>query len=257
MTKCLVFYRAAGAKVIYVPCFKNASTSVLLWLAELEASIHGVVFASSLRLRRHAKNHLIIDRVDLSELPRYLNKYADHFLFGISRNPYSRIASAYSDKVNRLVKKVMPKLYVKAVCAQVLGGPANWSNNKSAIVYMKKNLPFSGFLEALQAVGVDIDPHYQPQCVLMRPDLLVGAHFFDQVDFADPLFRAVSRHVGELRLETTFVATKVIPSVIPSIPRRNMSPQNDQISYDLLYTPGLRKIAKNLYHQDFIAFGYE
>lgn len=252
VTSSLVFYRAPGLKVVYIPCFKNASTSVLLWLAELEALSNGRQFSASSGFRRHAKDYLHVDSVALSGIVGYLTEHSDHFIFGISRNPFSRLVSAYKDKVNRLAKKAMPTLYYKAKLCQIASGPGSWLSNKSAVSYIRNRLSFSVFLETLASVGVDIDVHYQLQYSLMRPDLLRTARFYRQENFAGLVTRDIKRHASERALDK-----KCADNIIWSLPQKNSSVISSEDDYRLLFNLRLQDIAADLYKPDFEAFAYD
>lgn len=245
----LVVYRAPNVKSLFLPCYKNASSSLFAWLAGLELRFSlrdgnrnfGVPLS-----RSEAAACLERDEISRGCLEEYVNRYSDHFIFGISRNPYHRIVSAYRDKINRLVKKTMPGIYAKALIRQIMEGPSSWPDNRSATWQMCQLVSFGDFLQRLASVGLGIDGHYQQQAVLMRPDLLPGAQFFKLEGLSEVLVPAMVDHLAK--------HIDGIGLVVEAMPVQNA--MGSTLDYRSFYDNEMLALVEDLYAPDFHSFGY-
>jgi hypothetical protein len=245
----MVIYRATNIKVLFLPCYKNASSSLFAWLAGLEGNVSlrgGVEKLRISRSRKEAAACLARDEISLSSLNDYIRCHQDHLVFGVIRNPYSRILSAYRDKINRLVKRCIPGIYVKALIQQIMEGPASWSDNKSAIRHMRRMVSFGDFLHKLASVGLEIDGHYLSQAALMRSDLLPDAQFFRLECLCESLVPAMADHL----LRQGYAPG----SSLEGLPMQNaMGGPGDYRSF---YNVDLMSTVEELYATDFQWFGY-
>jgi hypothetical protein len=245
----LVVYRATNIKVLFLSCYKNASSSLFVWLAGLElrssSGVNNGDFGVPLS-RGEAAECLDRDEISRHCLDEYVNRYSDHFIFGISRNPYHRIASAYRNKINRLVKQTMPGVYAKALIRQIMEGPNSWLDNRSAIRHMGQMVSFGDFLQKLASVGLGIDGHYQQQAVLMRPDLLPVAKFFKLENLGETLVQAMGDHLSGHMYGSGLA--------VEGIPVQNS--MGSSLDYRDFYDDELLALVENLYAPDFQLFGY-
>ena len=245
----LVAYRATNIKVLFLPCYKNASSSMLVWLAGLELRSSLYVGKDNLEVplsRSKAAAWLERDEISLRSLDGYVNRYSDYFIFGISRNPYHRIVSAYRNKINRLVKQAMPGIYAIALIRQIMEGPNSWLDNRSAIRHMGQMVSFGDFLQKLASVGLGIDGHYQQQAVLMRPDLLPVAKFFKLESLGGALVQAMGDHMSRHTYDSA--------QAVEAIPVQNS--MGISLGYRDFYDDELIALVEELYAPDFQSFGY-
>ena len=245
----LVFYRATNIKVLFLPCYKNASSSLFVWLAglELRSSLCATNGDIGVPLsRREAASCLDRDEISRHCLDGYLNRHSDYFIFGISRNPYHRSASAYRDKINRLVKQTMRGVYAKALIGQIMEGPSSWLDNKSAIRHMRQMISFRDFMQKLASVGLGIDKHYQQQAILMRPDLLPVAKFFKLENLRETLVPAMADHLLRYKYSNSLA--------MEAMPVQNST--GSSLNYRDFYDDELMALVEELYAPDFQSFGY-
>jgi hypothetical protein len=246
----LLFYRASNLKVLFLPCNKNASSSLIVWLAGLELRVFAQQDFAKLGVptsRKKAVACLERDVIARPFLDDYLRRHSDYFIFGVSRNPYARIASAYRDKVNRLVKKKMPMIYVQSIIRQILEGPGSWAGNKPAIRYMREAVSFEDFLCRLVSAGLGVDDHYQLQAFIMRPDLLSAAQFFRLENLCETLVPAIADHLSRRGYGGGFS--------LEAIPIQNST--GDSCDYRKMYNDALMAVVADLYRADFESFRYD
>jgi hypothetical protein len=143
------------------------------------------------------------------------------FLFAVARNPYSRIVSAYLDKVTRGRSAVKVR--------ERIGLPAD------------AEVSFLEFCRYLQAGGVNDNPHWYRQVDLVPcgPELL---HFIGHVEnLSADLEYILARVNGEKPLEQA-----------SWVPHRTGADGRLQE----FYCPESIEIVRSLYCSDFDAFGY-
>jgi hypothetical protein len=243
--KRIVVYRSPELKIIYLPCTKNASTSILTWLIDLSCTVRGDR-VKGLR-RERASNFLIKEVLADSVVDDYLRSFADYFAFGVCRNPYERIASAYRNKINRLFKKKLWHLYLRAKLLHFLDGPSAWGADRAALRFMHSAMGFDAFVRAIQRHGPGLDSHYQLQFILMRPDLFRAIFFFRIEDLPGSLLGSMQDHFDhhKIGLKLAFYP----------LPFCNKMP--GPRSWPTLYDQKTLDIVSVLYSQDFDAFGYD
>lgn len=91
-------------------------------------------------------------------------------VFTVTRDPYSRIWSAYFNKLNRYTKPHRYGLYLLGKLVQLLNGPRGWRHAEIGNKFLHRYIPFQVFLAELERLGVDIDPHFDLQVCLMNLD---------------------------------------------------------------------------------------
>ena len=240
----LVVYRSPELKIIFLPCTKNASTSILTWLIDLSCALQGARVKGIRRER--AAEFLVEEELADWQVEDYLKTHADHFAFAVSRNPYERIASAYRNKINRLVKKKFRRLYLKAKLLHLLDGPRAWGADRAALRYMHRAMPFDAFVRAVDRFGPGLDSHYQLQFILMRPDLFQAVSFIRIEDLPGVLMAALQSHLNQHQIGLD-LANHPLPFRNRTSGSRSWQNLYDQPSLDLV---------SGLYDQDFEAFGY-
>lgn len=88
-------------------------------------------------------------------------------VFTVSRDPYERIWSAYFNKLNRYTKSHRYGYYLLGKAIQLLGGPKAWSRAEVGNRFLHRFVSFPVFLDELERLGIDMDPHFDSQFHLM------------------------------------------------------------------------------------------
>lgn len=143
------------------------------------------------------------------------------FLFAVVRNPYTRVASAYLDKIVR--GKRSAKVHAR------LATQAN------------EDIPFADFCRYLQSGGVYEDPHWYPQIDLI-PCGYDKLHFIGRVENLGTDLAHILRKIGSE----------------PARDNRSWNPHQTGANSQLerLYSQECIEIVSSLYQEDFAAFGY-
>lgn len=240
----ITLYRSPELRIIFLPCNKNASTSMLVWLAELVRAMRG---ADDRSMRRElASIFLVKEHISGGEVDKYLRHWDGYLVFGLTRNPYDRLASGYRNKINRLTKKKYPSLYWRAKVKHVFEGPNAWKRDRAALRFMHQAMSFESFVAALELHGVAVDPHFDSQVALMRPDLFSSCQFLKIEELPDCLIGPLAEH---FRKNSVSVDLDSHP-----LPFCNQSFERGLKMSS--FSPGLASRAASLYRQDFACFGY-
>lgn len=163
--------------------------------------------------------HADIGQYDLSE----------YFTFGLVRNPYTRILSAYFNKMVRLFKQERSEIKEKHL------------KYLAPYTHHEKIFPKQGFkilLDHLCTSGNYLfkDSHFTPQSNLIDPGKLDFLGRFEN-----------------LQADTHFIFDKI--GATNSLPHKNKS-KSSRIDLSKFLDQGNRKIIEELYHQDFELFNY-
>lgn len=144
------------------------------------------------------------------------------FTFTFVRNPYSRVLSAYLDKVGR--RRHQGRRFLQ--WAERFGQPGD----------------FVGFCRFLKAGGRDLDMHWAPQAEILclPPDHL---DFIGRVEYLErDLGQVLDRLFGRL-------------AQMPSERRGTTTHAGRQLQE--AYGPEQKRIMAELSHRDFVLFGYD
>lgn len=208
-----VFVRS---KLFYNRIPKNANTTIVSVIRQLEyggeddtgmdgaGAKNGIVRPSELRAR------------DIQALEE------SFFKFVFTRNPYTRVLSAYHEKISG--SKPQARKFRR------------WAARKDS----SDDLSFTYFCRYLAEAGLHEDPHWAPQkdCLLLAPAKFdyIGSIENLGTDLSDMLWRAFQHEVAV------------------DVPVTNFTNSSSKTS--AYYTRCEIEIVKDLYRDDFEAFGY-
>jgi len=165
----------------------------------------------------------LFDRVDTLTRREVDSLEALFYLFTVVRNPYTRLASSFLDRIARGKSP-----HVQVVC-DALG------------VSRHEDIRFHDFCRYLEAGGLDQDPHWYPQVDFIP----CGA---DKLDFVG--------HVETLDADLNQIMTRIGGAAPAGL--LSWSPHATGASGKLsqLYCDESARIVARLYERDFSAFGY-
>lgn len=233
------FYISEKHKLCYAGVDKVANTSLKWWMAEIEGLSARMTEAINQRGLNPSKGiHTVYPQVAprlvLDSFSRIRNVFdsGKFYCFTLVRNPYTRLFSAWTDKVLRgkhlYTRQLLAdkKFYVRP--ATGIEGVRNGFEAFVAWLYNDSDM--------LQA-----DRHWMPQFFLLRPDLL-HYNFIGKIEEAELLEKALEgvlkeRHAGPLQ---------------DKHPRNRMSLPYHQ---DFV-TERAQKMIQKMYADDFTGLGY-
>lgn len=192
---------------------KAANTTIVAALAQHSSFLCGHQRGED--PKRQFLRPLLLSRRQVDQLEQ------DAFVFTFVRNPFSRVLSAYLDKVGRLRHQGRRFL----AWAQRHGQPGD----------------FLGFCRFLDAGGLDLDMHWAPQADILC--LPLGR--FDFIGRVETLDRDLPKVLKRL-----FGARAEMPS------QRRGTTTNATLQLQQIYGPEERRIIARLYRSDFELFGY-
>ncbi len=192
------------------------------------------VSRDKLLLDRHG---LIAADVEHKDCVGFFKKWPGYFTFSFTRNPYTRLKSAYNDKLKRYAEIAEAELVEK------LGQGEDEKSKKYFQRELKARISFEQFAKGVCADHLYGDQHWVPQYDRLRPDLC-------EYDYLGKLenYRADMSGI----LNAIGVAAENHPSFPP---RLNSAPDPRQNSD--YYSDELIRLVYNTYDKDFSAFGYD
>jgi hypothetical protein len=218
-------------KVAYCPVPKAACSS---WKAYFRQAI-GLPPTDAQTLHDRERNGLTYAwMIDRETLLRAFYGYPSYFRFVVTRNPYTRLASAYFDLVNPVERDGLRGAW----WAEILR--ALYAHSRDLRPSETPPLSFEMFVRAL-----DIDNchnrnrHWQPQTTLAMPKL-IRYDLVVKLEELDQHIESIRQRIG-CRLPMTF---RLNATSYPTNARE-------------LYTPELKAIVQRLYASDFNRFGYD
>jgi len=221
-------------RYVYIETPKAACTTMKYFVAELEKAYCDLQRKPYLRETRrsmliHQRKYVGLPTLlDLKseELQSLLSGGSGYFIFGLVRNPFSRLVSAFESKV-RLLEPGFRQMGLRWTAAE-----ANDDVRET----------FSNFVEKeLEAFG-QIEHHFTAQYQLLFPEFIPYTKFFQLEHFAE-FERAFSAHLQSVGAKA-----------IPQFKDRNRTVYPDwRLYYD---RPTAERVAK-IFAKDFATFGYD
>ena len=228
--------------VIYVECSKNACTTIKRALSLCDHMAHGYLHTAKVHNKKKTP-FLGVEDLPREAFIRVLNDPRT-FKFCVCRNPYERLASAYLDKIDSLwllePNSFAEYFEVSRSIVEIVRGISDCEPD-----FLKAcPIAFTEFVDYINRVGTHRhDRHWLAQNITMRPDLIQ----YSKVVRFEELNRGMAEICDELELTE---------SVREAFARKaNQSRQS--ISWKQLYDESLAEKVYDLYHDDFVYYGYE
>jgi hypothetical protein len=210
---CVAIFPKLG--LVYNRIKKSANTSIVAWLADLE----GVEYVSLSSVKRAVLNPKTLSVRQAWHLGQY-------YSFTFVRNPYSRVLSAYLDKV---------------ATSNPLYATTPGAGQKATVE------GFEAFLDYLQSGGLHANRHWWPQVDLLYKPA-------DQFSFIGK----VEKMSGDMEKVLANVLVKPVGRpdfASPHQVKTRATSANDKL--DQFYSPKAREAVRKLYLSDFETFGYK
>jgi len=221
-------------RYVYVEVPKAACTTLKYFITELEKAPCELQQKPYLRETRrsmliHQRKYVDLPTLlDLNavDLRRILSGQSGYFIFGLVRNPFSRLVSVFESKI-RLLEPGFRAVGLRWAAAE-----------PNSDVHGA----FRNFVEAeLQSLAV-AEHHFTPQYELLFPQLVPYTKIFQLEQFAE-FERAFVSHLQSLGVQD-----------IPQFKERNRALYPD---WRLYYDRATAAHVANFYAKDFEAFGYD
>ncbi len=215
----------------------NTTLAVLYLLAGLDEEAMRNPHRTSRRADQLAAHGLRAIDLNTANCSDFLKAVQNYYSFSFTRNPFTRLKSAYKDKLKRFAEVRLPEL-VASIARRAGSG-----NSKKIFQYeLMKEIPFSRFVEDICTTDLYIDQHWVPQYDRLRPDLC-------RFDFLGKLenYRADMGTVLEAIGEST--KSDLIPAK-----SLNATPNNDTLAD--YYDERLVRLVQKAYQRDFSQFAY-
>ena len=196
------------------------------------------------RSQELAEHGLVKEKYGLEEAKEYQRQHSDYTWIAITRNPYERALSAYSNKVNRAIRYSHRRIYFLSKLKTLIGHPKKWWSAERSRETIKQHISFEDFLVSLQKIGTDVDPHLSTQFTSLGSAEIRLDKIYDLDDLSNGL-KELQEIVGFTGMDLSELATGPIPN-------QTGAGKNQR---DLL-TPKAKAIIQEIYANDFKFFHY-
>lgn len=182
-------------------------------------------------------------RIKDAALDTFIADHPNYRFFTITRNPYSRCVSAYTNQLRRFAKKRHPTQYLSAKIQAKLAAlkssakfPSKSSKYDFLNNILSQRISFDELLENLDQHGPSFDKHFDLQVNMVKPDIIP---YFRVLDLEN-LSEGLGFIFGEtIHFDKSLKLNSSSPAITPrTMPRRN------------------REAIHRIYARDFEAFGY-
>ena len=192
-----------------------------------------------------AKAGLIEKDVQCENLESYFHSHREFIWFSTIRNPFSRIQSAYRNKLNRYGRRFDYKSYFLGKCRHFLSSPKSWRDMNHISSCIGNYIDFPQFIDGLMTNGLEWDPHYIPLAKLLRVDVVTY----------DCLLRLESLSTDYQQLKEIMEDRGVCTEKLESVFELNTS--SSSVSTNLVLKHSLQSEIAELYEEDFRLLGYK
>lgn len=214
----------------------NTTLNILYRIAGLDEGAIGNPHQVSRNKPLLEKHGLLAVDVEHEECQQFFSNWPGYFTFSFTRNPYTRLKSAYNDKLKRYAEVAAPDLLSKIQQGE---------GEKSKKYFQRELINHISFEEF--AIGVCSehlygDQHWIPQYDRLRPDLCVYDSLGKLENYVSDM-SAVLNAIGIPRENH------------PGFPSRlNSAPGGRSISD--YFDANLIRLVQKTYRKDFDEFGY-
>ncbi len=172
------------------------------------------------------------------ECQQVFTGFADYYMFSFTRNPFSRLKSAYNDKLKRYAEIAFPELLFELQNREEENKDKHYFQRE-----LKKQVSFAQFAEGVCTHHLYGDQHWIPQFHRLRPDLC-NYDFIGKLEKLGPDMAHVLRELGVVENEATRIPARL-----------NTAP--DPRSVSDYYDSRLGNLVLEAYDRDFEEFGYD
>ena len=214
----------------------NTTLNMLYRIAGLDDKAIGNPHQTS-RHSQLLRNHGLL-AVDLehNECQAYFVDFPKYYTFSFTRNPYTRLKSAYNDKLKRYAEIVMPDV------VDELGRGEGGLSKKQFQQELMQRITFRQFVKGVCGEHLRGDQHWVPQYDRLRPDL---CHY----DFLGKL----ENYKEDLTAILEAIGIK--QKVQPDFPARLNAAPDPRLITDY-YDVEMIRMVNISYRKDFDTFGY-
>jgi len=184
-------------------------------------------------LTRHGLSAFDVEHADCQ---KFFSNWPGYYTFSFTRNPYTRLKSAYNDKLKRYAEVAMPELLA------ALGQGEGEKDKKYYQRELKMLITFEEFARGVCQDHLFGDQHWIPQFDRLRPDLCK----YDSLG-------KLENYQSDM---TAILNVLGVPSQNhPSFPERLNSAPDPRRNSDY-YSEELIRLVHKTYQKDFEQFGY-
>ncbi len=214
----------------------NTTLNMLYRIAGLGEEAIGNPHQTSRDVAMLKAHGLLAKDLEYSDCQAYFSGFPNFYTFSFTRNPYTRLKSAYNDKLKR---------YAEIVVSDVvdnLGQGDGGLTKKRFQQELKQRINFRQFVEGVCGEHLYGDQHWVPQYDRLRPDL---CHY-------DTLGKLENYQEDMTEI---LEAIGVSKENQPEFPTRLNAAPDPRLITDY-YDGNLIRLVRNSYHKDFETFGY-
>jgi len=214
----------------------NTMLNMLYRIAGLDDDAIGNPHQTSRDVDLLRKHGLLARDLEHDECQAYFSDFPNFYTFSFTRNPYTRLKSAYNDKLKRYAEIVMPELVDEM--ARREGG----LSKKQFQQELMQRITFKQFAEGVCGEHLYGDQHWVPQYDRLRPDLC----HYDSVGKLENYKNDLTAILEEIGISQKNQ---------PEFPTRLNAAPDSRLITDY-YDDDLIRMVSISYRKDFDAFGY-
>ncbi len=214
----------------------NTTLNMLYRIAGLDEDAIGNPHQTSRDAVLLGKHGLLAKDLEHDECQAFFSGFPNYFTFSFTRNPYTRLKSAYNDKLKRYAEIVMPDV------VDELGQGEGGLSKKQFQQELIKRITFGQFVKGVCGEHLYGDQHWVPQYDRLRPDLCRYVYLGKLENYKEDL-------------TVILAAIGIDPKNQPEFPTLlNAAPDSRLITDH--YDDELIRLVCNSYRKDFDTFGY-